>query len=50
MSQDPHLISYLLLLRFGPVKNPSQLTLRLNYASIAKVVKMHPESCRRLIA
>jgi transposase len=50
MSQDPHLISYLLLLRFGPVKDPSKLTPRLNYASIAKVVKMQPESCRRLIA
>jgi hypothetical protein len=29
MSQDPHLISYLLL-RFGPVKDPSKLAPRLN--------------------
>ena len=50
MGEDPDLISYLLLLRFGNVLATSKSSPVLNYASIAKMVKISYESVRRLIA
>ena len=38
MTEDPNLISYLLLLRFGSVEHALSASPILNYASIAKVV------------
>ena len=49
MTEDPDLVSYLLLLRFG-VKSQAHLsTPILNYASIAKVVKKPIQTVRTLI-
>ena len=49
MNQEADLISYLLLLRFGPCKDPTRASPVLNYASIAKQEKKNPLSVRRLI-
>ena len=49
MTKDNDLISYLILLRFGPCKDPTRASPVLNNASIAKQVKRNADSVRRLI-
>jgi len=49
MTEDPMLISYLILLRYGTVKDAHLRPPILNYASIAKVVKKPLQTVRRLI-
>ena len=49
MTKDSDLISYLLLLRFGPCKDPTRASPVLNYASIAKQVKRNADTVRQLI-
>ena len=49
MTKDSDLISYLLLLRFGPCKDRTRAFPVLNYASISKQVKINLGSVRRLI-
>ena len=50
MNQDPELIRYLLLLRFGNTKVTCNAKPILGFASIAKLVRIHAETVRRLIA
>ena len=49
MNEDPYMISYLLLLRFGPQYTTEQSTPLLNYTSIAKIVKRPVTTVKRLI-
>ena len=49
MSQDPQLISYLMLLRFGSCKARKKQSPKLGISSIAKMTRISPESVRRLI-
>jgi hypothetical protein len=39
MTEDPDLIDYLLLLRFGPAKHPQPGQPLVNYASISRLVR-----------
>jgi hypothetical protein len=49
MTEDPDLIDYLLLLRFGPAKDSAQGRPLLNYASIARLVRKPLSTVRDLI-
>jgi hypothetical protein len=49
MTEDPQLISYLLLLRYGAVSGFDSAVPILNYASISKLVKKPLQTVRRLI-
>jgi hypothetical protein len=50
MTEDPDLIDYLLLLRFGPSRGREEGRPALNYASVARLAKRPVATVRDLIS
>ena len=49
MTEDPELIDYLMLLRFGPAKGAGHGNPALNYSSVSRLVRKPISTVRDLI-